>query len=85
MPRDGWITAAVPFIFNINDVADIQKKVFEFEDGPELAYVVRLTFQNGGHIDLVYPDASTREAGYLKLTQHKAKSRFKVLDGKPGK
>lgn len=85
MPRGGWITASIPFIFNIDDVTDIQKKVFEFEDSPEQTYVVRLTFKNGDHIDLIYPDARAREAGYSVLATYKAKSRFKVLDGKSGK
>lgn len=85
MPRGGYITASVPFIFNINDVEEIQKKFFEFEDDPDVTCVIRLTFKNGDHIALVYPDEETRDKNYTQLVVWKAKSKFRVLDGKSKK
>ena len=82
MPRGGYITTNVPFIFNINDVVDIQNILFEFQAEPEPVYMLRLIFTHGDHIDLIYPNVEAREIGYNQLVAHKAKSKFKVLDGK---
>lgn len=84
MPRGGWISTNTPFIFNINDVKDIQKKIFEFEN-EEPSYVIRLEFLHGDSISLVYPDEEARDEAYNTVTLYKKKSRLKVLNGKPGK
>lgn len=85
MSREGWITTNIPFIFNIEDVQDIQRKVFEFEGSQEPTFIIRLVFKHGDAIELVYPDAETRDKHYRHLINLQRRSKFKVVDGKSGK
>lgn len=83
LPRGGWMTTTIPMMFNINDVAKFEKKIFLFED-EDPAYLIHVTFQHGDIIDFVYADEAMRDEDYKMLVDKFRRSKLKVLNGKPG-
>ena len=83
LPRGGWMTTTIPMTFNINDVARFEKKFFLFEH-EDPAYMIHVTFQHGDSIDFTYYDKDMRDEDFEMLTNELRRSKFKVLNGKPG-
>ena len=84
LPRGGWITTSVPMTFNLNDVARFEKKFFYFNDGEESAYMIHIIFKNGDAVDLTYADPEARAMDFDMLEMELKRSKFKIIDGKPG-
>lgn len=83
LPRGGWITTTVPMMFNINDVARLEKKYFILKN-EDPAYIIHVTFQHGDTIEFTYADEVMRNEDYEMLVNTLRRSKLKVLNGKPG-
>lgn len=83
IPRGGWITMIVPMLFNINNVARLEKKYFTFSGDEEPAYILHITFKHGDTIELIYAEEAVRNEDYEILTKELRRSKIKLVDGKP--
>ena len=83
LPRGGWMTTTIPMMFNINDVARLDKKYFCFEN-EDPAYIIHVTFQHGDTINFTYADEVMCDEDYEMLVGKLRRSKLKVLNGKPG-
>lgn len=84
LPRGGWMTTTVPLTFNINDVSRFEKKYFVFENEPDVSYMIRIVLKHGDMVNLTYADEATRDEDYDMLIKTLRRSKFKIVNGKPG-